>query len=168
MFRLFVSALCAIASFHVVAIPAKSPWQEMNVVGEAKLRVALWDIYSATLFAENEAFDENAPFVLKLTYLRSVKEQRLLKETSKQWRHLGLEKSQTSDWIQQLENIWRDVDESEVITLFVDDQQYAHFYINNDYAGSIKDKEFSRYFSGIWLSPDTSRPKMRKRLLGVS
>jgi hypothetical protein len=42
------------------------------------------------------------------------------------------------------------------------------FSFNGKPIGEIKDPEFARLFFGIWLSPQTSAPEMRRELLGLA
>ena len=41
----------------------------------------------------------------------------------------------------------------------------AAFWVNDKNTGEIQDAEFARLFFGIWLSPNTSEPKLRDALL---
>jgi hypothetical protein len=43
----------------------------------------------------------------------------------------------------------------------------ASFWINGRFQGEVRDVEFARRFFGIWLSPQTSEPAMRRALLGL-
>ena len=42
------------------------------------------------------------------------------------------------------------------------------FFFNARPAGEIRDAEFARLFVGIWLSPRTSEPSLRRALLGLA
>ncbi|WP_158658117.1 chalcone isomerase family protein [Agarilytica rhodophyticola] len=140
----------------------------MKVLGEGKLSFAAWDIYHATLYSPDTIFNANKPFALKLTYLRSFKKKHLIKETEKQMRKLSCldGKQSYKPWAEQLNRIWPDVEKQDSLTLFVSDQGESWFYFNHHLLGKISDIKFSQCFSGIWLSDKTSRPKLRKKLLG--
>ena len=43
--------------------------------------------------------------------------------------------------------------------------QSARFFFNGVLRGEVADAEFTRLFFGIWLSPNTSEPALRKQLL---
>ena len=44
----------------------------------------------------------------------------------------------------------------------------AVFWLNGRLRGEIRDAEFARRFFGIWLSPQTSEPALRRALLGAA
>ncbi len=143
------------------------PWKEMNKLGESKLRVAFWDIYDAELYTTGNAFDQNKPFALKLTYLRDFSKESLVKETKKQLKELNLLNERNNEqWFTRLLEIWVDVEKGDSITLYSNPQREAVFYHNQNYLGKIDDKEFSKRFAAIWLSELTTQPEMRRELLG--
>ncbi len=131
------------------------------------MRVAMLDIYYAKLLTEDGYFTIWAPFALHLKYDRNISKRSLVKETQKQLKHIGENTHPNFDhWIAQLDKIWRDINKGDSITLFVTENGSSIFYLNHRPAGEILDAEFSTAFSNIWLSPQSSRPKLRKKLLG--
>ena len=40
------------------------------------------------------------------------------------------------------------------------------FLFNGNAIGTIGDPQFGEDFAGIWLSPDTTRPALRRQLIG--
>jgi hypothetical protein len=42
------------------------------------------------------------------------------------------------------------------------------FLLNGKPLGSIDDPQFGPSFLAIWLSPDTSRPELRRSLIGMN
>ncbi|MBM3363996.1 MAG: hypothetical protein FJY42_15350, partial [Betaproteobacteria bacterium] len=42
----------------------------------------------------------------------------------------------------------------------------ASFWFNGRFRGEVRDPEFAQRFFGIWLSPQTSQPVLRRALLG--
>lgn len=143
------------------------PWQYMSTVGKSTLRVAIWDIYEVELLAENGRYQEQNPYALRIKYLRPIDNITLLKETEKQWKkmHSNIE-TYNKNWLTKLSDIFPNVEKNDEITFFVDRNNHSKFYLNNHYLGRIEDPEFSQYFSGIWLSTKTTRPKLRKNLIG--
>jgi len=141
----------------------------MEKVGEGKLRYAVWDVYYATLLSRNGHYKPDKPLALKLRYLRDIKKKRLIKETHSQWKKLGMHNHKdVPAWLDRLDSIWSDVSENDTITLFINEQQHAHFYLNDDFIGNIDDPEFSRCFASIWLAPGSSRPRLRDQLVGAN
>ncbi|MFL0810074.1 MAG: chalcone isomerase family protein [Agarilytica sp.] len=133
------------------------------------MKVAFWDIYNAQLFAKDGKYIPGQPFALEIEYLRSIKKSRLINETINQWKHIGLRNHPSAqDWAEQLEQTWSDVRASDTLTMIVTENQHATFLLNGTTLGTIKDPEFSIAFSSIWLSIKTSRPELRKQLLGAN
>jgi sulfur relay (sulfurtransferase) DsrC/TusE family protein len=141
----------------------------MQLIGSAKLRVAVWDIYKAELFSVDQQFQLDEPHVLKLRYLRDFKSTQLVKETQKQLRKVSdVNSDQLEVWSTALSKIWPNVSKGDALVLHVDSNNDAHFYLNSSYLGVVSDKGFSKAFSGIWLSEKSTRPKLRNALLGQS
>ncbi len=141
----------------------------LNLVGNGVMKFAIWDIYEARLYSENSSFDNTKEYALELIYFKKIKKSRLVKETQTQLKNLELDQHPNySAWIENLDSIWQDVTKNDAITLRVKSDKTSEFYFNNTLIGRIDDPDFSFAFSSIWLSPNTSRPKLRKKLLGQS
>jgi len=154
---------------------AQLPWQELNQVGEARLNFYFWPVYKASLYSNTTAFNfpMTRPFALQIDYLRAFTRQQLVEETRRQWQVMsGVSDEETGkaiqdDWLQQLDQILRDVNKTDVITLYVDQAGSSAFYFNETLLGVINDPVFSERFAAIWLSEQTTRPGFRKSLLGL-
>lgn len=132
------------------------------------MRFALMDIYHAKLLSNDGNFDADKAFALQLDYTRTISKRRLIEETRNQLLRTGTNNKNTIEkWTGHLKTIWPDIKPGDSITLFVNNEQQSIFYINHKLAGVIHDTEFTSAFSGIWLSPRTSRPKLRKNLLSI-
>lgn len=163
------------------------PWSNMTPVGQARLKVLFWSIYEATLYSGHSISGDNisdhsisassdknsdtrfswpdtVPFALALEYQRDFSAADLVKETGRQWQAMGM--TVPENWLEQLQEILPDVKKGDSITLHVDDAGNSTFYINAREAGMIRDPEFSRQFSAIWLSDQTTQPAMRRQLIG--
>jgi len=44
----------------------------------------------------------------------------------------------------------------------------VRFFHNGALRSELRDTDFTRRFFGIWLSPQTSEPKLRQSLLGAA
>jgi hypothetical protein len=136
-------------------------------VGEAKLRVMLWDIYDATLFAPNGEWSFEKPFVLQLKYLHSFKGEKIADRSVQEIRGQGFDgEVKLAMWHTQMRNIFPDVAEGDVISGVYNADGSTVFYKGDERIGRILDPEFSHQFFAIWLSPKTSEPEMRLSLLG--
>ncbi|MFT5319920.1 MAG: hypothetical protein ACI934_000050 [Pseudohongiellaceae bacterium] len=156
--------LCCI--FPLNALADNLPWQKFELVGQADLRFFVWPVYQARLYSGSGAYEfpHTLPFALALEYKRQFSKEQLISETQKQWQILGIE--QTQQWLESLARVLRDVEKSDVITLYVDNKASSVFYLNDTLLGSINDWEFTEHFVAIWLSDKTSRPELRADLLG--
>jgi len=157
----------------LLAVPVYSqdknlPWQQFNEVGAAKLNFLFWSVYRARLLSETAEFEfsPSQAFALELEYQRDFSKSDLVSETRRQWEEIGMQFNR--EWLEQLSTLLVDVKEKDQITLFVDKRFHSYFYHNGNLTGAIKDSDFTKHFAGIWLSEDTTRPAMRKNLLGNS
>ena len=152
--------------FPLNALADNLPWQKFELVGQAELRFFVWPVYEARLYSDSGAYEfpHTAPFALVLEYKRQFTKEQLISETQKQWQILGIE--QTREWLESLARVLRDVEKSDVITLYVDNKANSVFYLNDTLLGSINDPAFTEQFIAIWLSDKTSRPEFRANLLG--
>lgn len=137
-------------------------------LGEAKFSVVFWDVYISRLYSRSGTYFTNKPqdLLFSITYLRDISADDLIDNTQDQWRQLGFSPQQYLAFIPQLEAIWPDVQKGDNLTLFKINNQSV-FYLNSKKIGSIADSQFQQMFLDIWLSVDTSEPKLRQQLLGV-
>ena len=155
------SLLTLVMQMQSVALPP------MQKVGETEMQVMFWRIYKAELYAESLPYQRDRyPQLLSITYLRSIEQGDLLDATQKQWKHLGIAASQQQEWLNKLAELWPNVDKGDKLNLLVDGQQHSHFFSSNDHLGSIDDPAFSEAFLDIWLSENTSHPRLRDQLIG--
>jgi len=143
--------------------------KQPEVVGKARLSMMFWDIYDASLIAPSGKFTKENPFALELTYLRDFDGEEIASRSIDEIRKLGMDDEvKLAKWYQEMKDIFPNVKEGDTITGVVDNDQISHFYIDEQLLGHVHDKEFSKWFFSIWLSEDTSEPKMRKQLLGLA
>lgn len=166
----FISALVLFwLSMPVYAKDLGEFIEQPQLVGKARLTMYFFDIYDATLIAPQGKFTSEKPFALELTYLRDFDGEEIASRSVDEMRKLGMkDEVKLAKWYQEMNDIFPNVKENETITGIVDEQQISHFYIDDQLLGHVHDKEFSKWFFSIWLSEDTSEPKMRKRLLGIA
>ena len=143
------------------------PWENLQLTGEARLKVLFWNVYDARLYTADGAYAENSyPLALQLNYLRDIDKNDLVDETRNQWRQQGLDDHpRIETWLDELARLWKDVRKHDAITLVVDDGGRSSFYFNEQLLGQIADPEFAAYFAAIWLSDKTTSPRVRERLI---
>ena len=59
------------------------------LVGEARLKVLIWEVYDSALFTPSGRWQGDAPYQLSLHYLRNIPAAKLVEETEKAWREQG-------------------------------------------------------------------------------
>ena len=141
--------------------------QALRKCGAARLKVLFWDIYESSLYTPDGTWSEGVrPLRLDIRYLRAISALDLVKQTGKEWAEQGKSSPQHIVWQGELLSIWPDVTEGDIISLAIDPSGVSTFLFNGDAIGTIGDPQFGEDFAGIWLSPDTTRPALRRQLIG--
>lgn len=142
---------------------------DARLVGEARLKVLLWNVFDARLYAPGGDYDRSQPFALSLSYLRKLKGKKIVEKTiSEMSAQSRFTPSELTQWEQLLTGIIKDVDASTTLTGIRDTDGYAVFYRNGKKVGQIEDRRFTEGFFDIWLGENTSEPKLRTDLIGSS
>lgn len=163
--RRMPAIIMALAAFLTPTLQAAE--EELEKVGEARLKVMLWSVYDSRLYAPDGLYERGKrPLKLEIEYLRDIKAEDLVKRTGKEWEALGFDHERQEQWMESLLSLWPDVRENDVLTLELDEDSHATFYRNGERLGTIEDGAFGQHFIDIWLSPDTSRPEIRLALIG--
>ena len=141
---------------------------ELELVGEARLKVLFWPVYKSSLYSANGTYSEaQRPVRFEIQYLRDIDAQELIEHTGNEWQQQRIPVQQQQPWLQALSELWPDVSKNDVLTLYIDEQNKSTFYRNGTVLGSIDDAQFGQSFLDIWLSTNTSRPQLRQSLLGL-
>ncbi len=137
-------------------------------VGEARMTYIFWNIYDITLYAPQGIWQQDKPFALKLSYLRSLDGKKIADRSAEEMRKQGFtDKVKLAAWHAKMREIFPDVDKGIALTGINTEAGEVVFYKNNAEIGRIKDPQFSHVFFGIWLNEKTSAPDLRRKLLGV-
>lgn len=158
----FLSAL-AHAQTNTPA-PDSADWQ---LVGQAQLKVMFFDIYQSRLYSTTGAYThDQLPIRLDITYQRNISAKKLLEQTEKEWRHLGIDENAINQWSDHLADLWPDVTKNDVLAFLVGMDGKGTFFYNGTRLETVNDTALARAFLDIWLSPKTSRPEHRQQLIG--
>ena len=149
-------------------LPSQLKTQDFVAVGEAKFSVLFWDIYKSKLLTTSghypvEIAKDNVLF--DINYLTDITSKDLINKTVEQWQHLGIAADIYQAYLPQLKMLWPDIKEGDSLSLLIH-QGRSVFYFNQQYIGVINEPEFGQVFLAIWLSENTSQPKLRNKLLG--
>ena len=136
------------------------------LVGEARLKVLIWEVYDSALFTPSGRWQGDAPYRLSLHYLRNIPAAKLVEETEKAWREQGRNHPRLNEWLGLLGDLWPDITEGDNLVFGLNEWGDSAFWFNGSPLGSIEDRDFGPLFGGIWLDPDTPRPELRAQLIG--
>lgn len=139
------------------------------LAGQAKLSFWGFDVYQASLWVA-PGFSASAyadhRFALELAYLRDFSGADIAKRSlAEMGRQAPTSADQTTRWDAQMRALFPDVKAGDRLTGIHLPGVGARFVFNGRVAGEINDAEFARRFFAIWLSPQTSEPKLRLALL---
>jgi hypothetical protein len=141
-------------------------------LGQYRLVVFGFNIYDAKLWApENFSVANYASesFALELRYLRSFSGVSIAERSLKEMRKLGqVDDERAAQWLVQMKKTFPDVKKGDQLIGIHKPDGTASFILNGKPVGEVRDTEFTRLFFGIWLSPRTSEPKMRRELIGTA
>ena len=136
-------------------------------VGAGRMRVWFWSVYDATLYAPDGKWRADRPYALKLDYLRALNGKAIADRSAEEIRKLGFkDELRLARWQAHMRNIFPDVDEGKSLIGIYHPKFGTSFYDGRRKIGHMPDREFGRWFFGIWLSKKTSAPDLRAQLLG--
>lgn len=147
--------------------------QTPNLIGQGKYTYWGFDVYVVSLWAAEPALNaeqwQTQRVALELNYLRDFKGADIAKRSIDEIHTQSpLGKSKASTWLKVLEDIFPNVSKGQTLTGIYMPNTGAVFLYDDTLQGEIKDLEFAKRFFDIWLSPQTSAPELRKRLLAVT
>lgn len=138
-------------------------------IGIGRLIVWGFQVYDARLWARpgfRAANFDRAPLALELSYLRAFKAEEIAERSIKEMRRSKpVSDAQASRWTADMLRVIPDVRIGDRVMGVHQPGVGAAFWVNGKNTGDIQDAEFARLFFGIWLSPNTSEPKLREALL---
>ncbi|MGI2169115.1 chalcone isomerase family protein [Shewanella sp. MF05960] len=141
----------------------------MRQVGSASMSMMWFDIYSAKLYSRDGKYQANQlPLKLEIEYHRNIEAEDLIDATVDQWQHLGIPEQQINEYREQLAKAWPDVKEGDRLTFMVNTATQAEFLFNDKPYFQVSNVQFPADFLAIWLSENTSRPKLRQQLIGMN
>jgi hypothetical protein len=142
--------------------------QSPQVVGEARFRIFIFDIYHVALVSPDGGYDGTPPYALKLSYLRDVERQAIVESSLDQMRQQSTgDEARLAKWADWMEVHFPDMqegDEAIMVALVDGGMMLLH---NGTELGQSDDPTFTTAFFGIWLSDDALRPKLSRMLRGL-
>ena len=168
---LFITALLLLVNMPLQAqlSVARNYIDDPQLVGKARLKVMVWNVFDASLYTQSGNYDATAPFALSLRYLRKLDSDKIVAKSMTEIRQQlrGFDPDRIASWETQLTEIIPDVDKGSTITGVRTPDEYTRFYFGDSYIGQIQDAAFTRAFFDIWLGANSSQPKLRDNLIGA-
>ncbi len=141
----------------------------LRPAGSARLTYWGFKVYDAVLrVAPGFRHREFAahPFALELSYLRDFEAEDIARRSIEEMqRQQPIAPGLAAQWQRALEKAFPDVKAGDRITGLNLPGGGVRFITNGTPTGEIRDAQFARLFFGIWLSPQTSEPRLRESLL---
>ena len=142
--------------------------QSPQLVGEARFRIFIFDIYDVALVSPDGGYDGTPPYALKLSYLRYVERQAIVETSIDEMRRQSIaDEARLAKWADWMEAHFPDMqegDEATVVALADGGMMLVH---NGTELGQSDDPAFTAAFFGIWLSDEALRPKLSRMLRGL-
>ena len=145
---------------------------EARLAGEGDYTWFGMRIYRAQLWVGAYGYQgtasATAPFVLELRYARSLDGKKIAEASHEQMQKLGVgTEQQRLAWLATMQRIFPDVKEDQRIAgaYRAGIAPGVRFYLDGKVLADVSDGDFARAFFAIWLSPDSTAPKLRAALL---
>lgn len=162
----FALLLNAQAAFSAQAIFSSIP--NASVVGRGVLSYVFWDVYEATLYAPEGRWDPATPFAVSIEYYHSINGVDIADVSVQEMRRQGFtDEVKLAAWHSQMKDIFPNVSNGTVLSAVYTPGKQTTFYNSNEMIGSVKGDDFGQRFFGIWLDENTSKPNLRRALLGM-
>jgi Chalcone isomerase-like len=166
--------LFALALTATAVIPAQAAPPEIGDVirsdkpyGEGHVNFLFIKAYNARLWTDASTWSMDAPCAMEITYGMAFDTDDLVERTIKEMKNVdpGLSAADLAKLTPELDKVYPPVKSGDrLVALYVPGKPVT-FSHNGIPTGSIVGDGFARDFFGIWLSPNTSAPSLRRDLL---
>lgn len=140
--------------------------------GQGLLRFLGLRVYNARLWvAEGFKPEDYAqhPVALELEYARELVGKLIAERSLVEMRKVGdVPQDKGNAWLAAMEQAFPDVAAGDRITGLYKPGEGIRFFVNGKAGRHIRDAAFAQLFIGIWLSPRSSEPALRRALLGMA
>ena len=141
-----------------------------RLLGQGRLTFLGLNVYSAKLWVTDGFAPDNFinhPVALELEYARSLVGSLIAERSLTEMKRVGeVPADKAEPWLAAMTKLFPDVNKGDRITGLHQPGEGMRFFFNGKARGEVRDASFARLFTGIWLSPRTSEPKLRQALLG--
>ena len=141
-----------------------------RLLGSGRMTYFALHIYDARLWVGDGFAADNfatLPLALELEYARTLFGKLIAERSLDEMKRAGgFGDEQGQRWLAAMTQTFPDVSKGDRLTGLHRPGEAASFFLNGKPRGEVRDADFARRFFGIWLSPQTSEPKLRAALLG--
>ncbi len=135
--------------------------------GEAVMRFFGLKVYDIRLWTAAKPHDHGDVFALELVYDLGLKGREIAKRSIDEMRKQGYQdESKLNEWNQAMTRVFPDIRQGDMLVGVSLPGKGARFYSQEKFIAEIPDPAFAKAFFDIWLSPKTSEPALRARLIG--
>jgi hypothetical protein len=167
------AGFCLLSAFALVSKADAAPAEIAAAIhseqpfGVGAVRFLVLTAYRASLWTDAPAWSMTAPFALIIRYGMGFASGELGDRTIAEMKHVdpALSDAETARLRPQLARVFPAVKSGDRITALYVPGKPVVFFKNGVSTGSIRGRAFARDFFGIWLSPNTSDPDLRRDLL---
>ena len=139
--------------------------------GQGRLAFFGLPVYDARLWVRDgfaAAEWQRSPLLLELDYARTLYGRQIAERSLKEVRRQSdIDDAKGERWVAEMARLYPDVRRGDRISGLYRPDGATRIFFNGTAQGDIHDADFTRLFFGIWLSPQTSEPKLREQLLGL-
>jgi hypothetical protein len=135
--------------------------------GEGHMNFLFIKAYNARLWTDAPTWSMDSPCAMEITYGMGFDTDDLVDRTIKEMKNVdpGLSDAEIAKLTPELNKVYPPVKSGDrLVALYIPGKPIM-FSHNGLATGSIAGDDFAKDFLGIWLSPSTSSPSLRKELL---
>lgn len=152
---------------------ADTPREIMPVIhadkpyGQGAFTVLVITPYDAELWTDAATWSMDTPFALTLRYHMGFTGKEIVERARSEMKRVdpSLNDETLKSFIDAMVPVFPDVQDGDEITALYKPARPVQIFHNGGATGEIGLKDFAAPFFGIWLSPNTSAPRLRAALL---
>jgi len=175
MKRLKSEALAFLGLLMVAPVPAMAAPAEIASVihattpyGSGKYAVLFITAYDTELWTDAPQWSMNAPFALTLRYHIGFSSSYLVNRSLREMKGVDPKLSDADiERYRKAMAFFAPASSGDEMTMLYQPGQPTRFFKNGALTGEVSEPGFAQDFFGVWLSPNTSEPDLRKSLLNL-
>ena len=175
-YAIWTTRICLIGMLLLISSGMQRSYAELpgwvetspRLVGEARFRLFLFDIYHASLFAPDGIYAGTAPYALKLSYMRDVSRRIIVNASVDEMRRQGVnDEAKLAEWAYWMEQNFPNMQNGDDAVMVALEGGGMALYHNQIKLGETDDPAFVKAFFSIWLADNALKPKLSRQLRGL-